>query len=197
MPPEPVHPTKVVNFFAGPGAGKSTTASGLFFAMKLAAQHKVELVTERAKELTYDKAWELLKNQQVVTSEQDLRQRRLLGQVDYVITDSPLLLGCVYGAGVWAREDMQAQWWNLFNSYDNVNIYVERAKAYQPYGRSQDEDEARLMDRRLRKLTEGIIDLYVPGDEYAPARVMQFLGLDLPPMFQTHLDARLDAQRAA
>lgn len=183
----PERPTKVINFFGGPGSGKSTTAAGVFYGMKVTAQHPVELVTEHAKELTYDKAWDLLKNQQKVTSEQDLRQRRLLGQVDYVVTDSPLLLGCVYGAGAWAEDWAHQQWWNLFHSYDNINVFVERAKPYQPYGRSQDEDEARIMDRRLRKLTEDIIDFYVPGDDLAPARVMQFLGLKLPTMFERHL----------
>ena len=36
---------KVINLFAGPGAGKSTTAAGLFHLMKIAGMN-VELVTE-------------------------------------------------------------------------------------------------------------------------------------------------------
>ena len=188
---------KVINFVGGPGSGKSTTAAGVFFGMKVTAQHPVELVTEHAKELTYAEAWKALENQQAVTSEQDRRQRRLQGHVDYVITDSPLFLGCVYGRGLWAEEHMHQQWWNLFHSYDNVTIFVERVKPYQGYGRSQTEDEARVMDRRLRRLTDGIVDFYVPGDEFAPARVMQFLGLKLPPMMQDHLDAHLETLRVS
>ena len=178
---------KVVNFWGGPGSGKSTTASGVFFGMKVTAEHPVEMVTEFAKELTYDENWKTLSNQQLVTSEQDQRLRRLIGHVDYAITDSPLLLGCVYGADLWALDEMQEQWWKLFKTYDNINIFVERVKPYQPYGRSQDEDQARILDRRLRKLTEGIIDYYVPGDELAPARIMQFLGLKLPDVFEDQL----------
>lgn len=187
---------KVVNFVGGPGSGKSTTAAGVFFGMKVTAQHPVELVTERAKELTYDQAWPLLANQQAVTSEQDQRQRRLQGHVDYCITDSPLFLGCVYGSGVWAEDHMKQQWWNLFNSYDNITVYIERVKPYQPYGRSQSEDEARIMDRRLKKLTEGIVDFYVPGDEYAPAVIMGLLGLELPEVFKQQLAQRDQIGRA-
>ena len=99
---------KVINFVGGPGSGKSTTAAGVFFGMKVTAQHPVELVTEHAKELTYAEAWKALENQQAVTSEQDQRQRRLQGHVDYVITDSPLFLGCVYGRGLWAEEHMHS-----------------------------------------------------------------------------------------
>jgi len=40
--------TKVINLFAGPGAGKSTTAAGLFAEMKR-ANVDVELVTEYVK----------------------------------------------------------------------------------------------------------------------------------------------------
>ncbi len=38
--------------FGGPGTGKSTSAAGLFFKMKL-AQMEVELVTEYAKDLVW------------------------------------------------------------------------------------------------------------------------------------------------
>ena len=43
---------KVINLFAGPGIGKSTTAAGVFWKMKTLG-FKVELVTEFAKSLVY------------------------------------------------------------------------------------------------------------------------------------------------
>lgn len=59
----------VINLIGGPGAGKSTTAAGLFFLMKCAGL-KVELVTEFAKELSYDENWADLKKQLYVLAEQ-------------------------------------------------------------------------------------------------------------------------------
>ena len=44
---------RVVNLFAGPGSGKSTTASGLFHLLKL-DNKKTELVTEYAKDAIYE-----------------------------------------------------------------------------------------------------------------------------------------------
>ncbi len=44
---------KVINLWAGPGAGKSTTAAGLFNLMKIRG-YNVELVTEFAKEMVYE-----------------------------------------------------------------------------------------------------------------------------------------------
>lgn len=89
----------VINLIGGPGAGKSTTAAGVFFLLKL-LNVRCELVTEFAKELTYDENWSDLKRQLYVTAEQERRQRRLVDKVDFIVTDSPLLLG------VFARETL-------------------------------------------------------------------------------------------
>jgi ATP:corrinoid adenosyltransferase len=52
---------KVINLWAGPGAGKSTTASGLFYLMKT-ADMQVELVTEYAKDMTWEGRHEVLQD---------------------------------------------------------------------------------------------------------------------------------------
>ena len=44
----------IINIFGGPGVGKSTVAADLFVIMKKEG-YSVELVTEYAKELTYEK----------------------------------------------------------------------------------------------------------------------------------------------
>ena len=52
---------KVINLFAGPGTGKSTTAAGLFYKMK-SKGYMVELVTEFAKDLVYQESFFRLKD---------------------------------------------------------------------------------------------------------------------------------------
>jgi hypothetical protein len=116
---------KVINLWAGPGAGKSTTAAGLFFLMKLTGR-RVELVTEYAKEVVYDQDPTRIKNQLLILAKQDERLRRLQGQVDYVITDSPLPATWVY-----AKPPFQDPWFHktvnaVFRTYDNFNILVSR-----------------------------------------------------------------------
>lgn len=156
---------KVINLFAGPGAGKSTTAAGLFFLMK-SRGHKVELVTEYAKELTYEKDWGRLGEQLVVTAEQYYRQARLKGQVDWVITDTPILLGAIYGSRHWEREAAKA----AFNEFDNLSFVINRVKPYQPYGRRQSEASARHIDSTTKELLKelGVEATDVDGDETAP-----------------------------
>ena len=87
--------TKVVNFFAPPGSGKSTTAAGTFFKMKLLGLN-VELVTEFAKDMCWAGRHQEMYNQVYIISKQFHKMYRLIGQVDYIITDSPLLLGLIY-----------------------------------------------------------------------------------------------------
>ncbi|AXQ69166.1 thymidylate kinase [Caulobacter phage CcrBL9] len=167
---------KVVNLYGGPGAGKSTTRAGLFYKMKM-AQLVVEETPEYAKDLTYEKNWTALTNQWLVIGEQNHRLNRLRGQVDYAVTDSPLPLGLMFATPAFQTEWFTDAVWGLYDTYDNVNIFIERAKPYQKFGRNQSEDEARLIDRKLRHLMRDRIDLYVPGDENASDRIMGFLGL--------------------
>lgn len=141
---------------------------------------KAELVTEFAKELVYSENHTDLNNQLLILAEQDRRMRRLVGEVDYIITDSPLLLTTVYNRegtyeGEWFTEAARA----LHRSYVNANFFILREKPYQQYGRSQTEDEAReydlIIDQALRAVGRGT--KYVPGNEKAPDAILGHLGL--------------------
>jgi hypothetical protein len=168
--------TKVINLVGGPGVGKSSTAAGLFFLMKCAGI-RCELVTEFAKELTYDKNWTDLKRQLYVTAEQERRQRRLLGNVDFIVTDSPLLLGAAYISDERERQAVEWSARTLWDNYDNINFSLIRVKPYMRYGRSQTEQEARAMDHKLISdvFKDEVIEAFVPGDETAPQVIFDVL----------------------
>ena len=162
---------KVINLFGGPGSGKSTTAAAAFAMMKNMGL-RVELVTEYAKDLTYEKGD--LTNQLSILGEQDRRLRRLLGQVDYVVTDSPLLLGLMYASGSFSAPWFTSAALGAFGSYDNVNFLLRRVKPYATYGRGQTEDEAKVIDERTRCLLVGIGYPFetVDGDEFAASTII-------------------------
>ena len=165
---------KVINFFAGPGAGKSTTAAGLFFLMKTAG-YRVELVTEYAKDLTYERSLGVMQNQLALLGEQDRRLQRLVGTVDVAITDSPLLMGLVY-----AKDRYTAPWFRTavegaFDSYDNFNVFVHAVKPYQPWGRRQSEESARALDGPILELLAGRPRTRVSGNEDAPQILFDLL----------------------
>lgn len=142
--------TKVINLFAGPGAGKSTTAAGLFYQMKKRGL-SVELVTEYAKDRVYEEHSSIFSDQIYLTAKQNRRQSRLVGKVDYIITDSPLLLGQYYVC----KEDKEHIRWItewLFDKYDNVNVFIKRTKPYDTKGRNENYEQALEADIGIKNI---------------------------------------------
>lgn len=142
---------KVVSLWAGPGAGKSTLAASLFAEMKR-LRYRVELVTEVAKDLTYEKSWKRLGNQLQVLSKQNFRLERLRESVEWAITDSPLPLSLIY-CPEQDREWLDPLVSRLWNSYENYPFVLQRTAApYQEFGRSQNLGEAKAIDALVHDL---------------------------------------------
>ena len=139
--------TKVINLFAGPGAGKSTTAAEVFVALKKKGI-KVELVREFAKELEYRGTLDIT-DQSEISHVQYIRQSSPLRQVEYIITDGPLILGNIYGGNNWS-EDERERLLDNFGSFNNINYFIQRTKEYEDYGRSQTKAESLVLDSRIQ-----------------------------------------------
>lgn len=144
---------KVISLWAGPGAGKSTTAASLFAEMKR-LRYQVELVTEVAKDLTYEQSWKRLGNQLQVLSKQNFRLERLRDSVEWAITDSPLPLSLIYCPEQdkeWLAPLVQRLW----DSYDNYPFVLQRTAApYQEFGRNQNLVQAKEIDTLVHALAE-------------------------------------------
>lgn len=165
---------KCINIFAGPGAGKSTTAAGLFWMMKCEG-YKVELVREYIKDAVYEKR-NLFDDQMYIFAKQNRRQHILRNEVDWIITDSPLLLSAVY-----APENYYPAFSELclqtFESYDNYNFLLTRVKPYVNLGRGQTEKEARGIDERVMLFMKAhYIDFArLDGDKDAPGEILKLI----------------------
>jgi hypothetical protein len=157
----------VVNLFGGPGCGKSTTAAGLFYKMKL-KNHRVELVQEYAKDLTWEKRYGALENQAYVFAKQLQRLYRLDGQVDIAITDSPLLLSLMYTPADYPFS-FRPFVIDMISRYNNVNYMLTRVKPYQQYGRNQTEEEAKIIDYKTIDCLDAVNMRFriIKGDETA------------------------------
>ena len=144
--------TRIVNLFAGPGAGKSTLAAGLFHKLKSEGV-RAELVTEFAKDLTWGERFGEISNPVYVAGCQWERFRRLIGKVDWIVTDSPILLASAY---VTAPEDALLCRYiaELHERIPSHNFLVERHKEFVPEGRNQTEEEARGLDTRIHRLLQ-------------------------------------------
>lgn len=159
----------VINLFGGPGAGKSTTAAGLFYLMKL-ENIKCELVTEYAKELVYEDR--NLEDGILIFAQQQRRMKRLIGKVDYIITDSPLIMSEVYQLAL--PESFHRLVRYTFNSFSNINVKINRVKPYQAYGRVQTEERARTLDLEINHIL-GKPELVVDGDNKAPKTILDYI----------------------
>lgn len=168
--------TTVVNLYAGPGAGKSTTAAGLFHQLKLAGT-RCELITEFAKDAVWEGREHILHNQVYVFAKQHKRLNDVIDKVDVAITDSPLLLSMYYADNP-ALHDLVL---HERAKHDNVDVFIERDKPYDPKGRVQSEDEARLIDDEMLDILDEHAGEYhhVKGNESAPRKIRHILGIRL------------------
>lgn len=143
----------IVNLFAGPGAGKSTTAALVFGQLKLRG-FSVELVTEVAKDLTWEGAYNRRAFAPLLLAEQAWRIARVVNQVDVVVTDSPLLMQLAYADHYAGFEALAMDLHRRFG--DDLNYVIERTPSH-PYvrcGRTETEEEARLLDERICRLLD-------------------------------------------
>lgn len=141
--------TLVVNFFGGPGVGKSTIAAQTFSHLKWLGIN-CEVATEFAKDLVWEERYRTLDDQIYLFGKQYHRIFRLNGQVEVVLTDSPLLFASIYDTS--QNPYFRALVFNLFDSFHNLNFLLQREKPYMTAGRLQTEGEAIEKDRQIRNM---------------------------------------------
>lgn len=135
-------------------------SGGLFNKLKT-VDYNVEYVQEFAKTLTWEKNHIALSHQFYVSAVQDYTQNMLVGQVDAVITDSPILLGLLYYKE--DNEKIKNHFTRLilerFYAQNNINFFVKRVKKYNKSGRNQTESEAKVIDNKIKEL---MADNHIP-----------------------------------
>lgn len=146
--------TLVVNAYAGPGAGKTTASLATVAELKKMG-YVAEYVSEYAKELVYENPAMLdgsMQNQFALLTEQLRRMDRLIGKVDIIVTDSPILLNLIYGKDL--PDEYKKMVPDLYKQYDNFNFFVKRGDAFEQNGRMQDLTESIQKDEEIRKLLD-------------------------------------------
>lgn len=142
---------KVINLFGGPNSGKSVLACDLFTFMKK-NNYNVELITEYAKDLTWEKRQNvLLEDQLYIFAKQHRKLLRIIDNVEYAICDSPLLLSGIYynsEHNIYSKETFIKLLLDTFDYYPNLNFYLTRNLDFKYFteGRNQVLDEAIVID---------------------------------------------------
>jgi hypothetical protein len=157
-----------LNFYSGPGTGKTTTSSDVFAKLKNRVIHggmdiQVELVQEYIKNWAWEGRKPIGFDQVYVCAKQMRREEiPLRNGVDLIVTDSPLLMQCAY-----ARKYNVPCWEHLVGAveefekvYPSFHIFLERGdRPYVAKGRFQTTEEAKQMDEYIK----GMLTLYVPS----------------------------------
>ena len=173
--------TIIVNLFGAPGAGKSTGAAYIFSKIKMAGVN-AELVTEFAKDKVWEESKEVFNNQIYIFGKQSFKISRVMNKVDVIITDSPIILSSFYNSDETIQEELDALVMKTFNSYNNMNYFIERVKPYQEKGRFQTEKESdQIADEVSTLLDEKEVDYEViagdtEGYDYIVKQILHKLG---------------------
>jgi len=143
-----------INFFSGPGAGKSVVAAKTFVELKTKG-FNVELVHEYIKTWAYQKLVPKSFDQYYIFGKQLHSEDVLLSNgVQHIVSDSPLFMqlsyiqrsGNNYLPLLEAAQEFESK-------YPSVNIFLDRSGLpYQSIGRYENEIQASDMDDRIKSI---------------------------------------------
>ena len=146
---------KIINLFAAPGVGKTTTGQILAGLLSLKG-YKVQYIPEFAKFATLSKNEAALSDQIYMFSKQENRLSVLKNtEVDFVIMDGPLPIALLYTPDNYFKSYFDLVW-EVFNSYNNINYRLLRNNSlqYDKFGRKESEEESKILDTRLKELLD-------------------------------------------
>lgn len=139
---------RVINLYGAPSAGKSTAMLGLTYKMKMMGL-SVENTPEFFKEMIYEEsASDNFGGQLYVLGEQNRRLARLKSKCDFAVTDCPLPLIGYYTPEKYI-EGFKDFMENLYNSYDNINYFIERDHIFEKERRVHNEEESIEISKKL------------------------------------------------
>jgi len=153
--------TKIINLFGGPGSGKSTITSGLFYELK-----KRNISCDNPYEFPKQVAWEdnksQITDQLYIFANQHRGIVRSYGKVDFIILDSPILLSLAYKDGYdkgypasLYGESFDKMVFDVYNQYTNINFLLNRDdKKYQTDGRFQSQTESSMFHNRIKNILD-------------------------------------------
>lgn len=150
---------KIICLYGGPGSGKSTAAAGVFHQLK--SQHfDCELNREYIKDWVWE-GREVRPGDQTYIFAKSARKERVFIQqgLDFIITDSPLILTHFYGL----KYDQFERDYNTsrvmlehhhgfckHHDYSVEHYFINRTKPFNQNGRNENEEQAKEIDAELR-----------------------------------------------
>lgn len=177
---------RIIALYGGPGCGKSTICAGLFYKLKLMG-YECEMNREYIKDWIFQNKQPIHGDQSYFFAKMSRKERiYMANNLDFIITDSPLILTHFYGL----RYDKFEQLFNTSlsmlknhhsickeNGYKVDHFLLKRVKPYSALGRLQTEEEAKLIDLEIEEMLKsfGIKYTEVDGDEGAVDSIINIM----------------------
>lgn len=155
----------VIEFLAGPSAGKTTNATTLFSMLKRDGLPNVDFVREYAQQWIHTGCAHKLSSQITVVAHEYERLRCMKEQgCKVLITDASLLLTKVYGAKEVYQEALSGVIDAIRTEFTFKTVYIKRVKPFVEYGRIHNETQSLEIDQQIINIC-GPFDAEVTGDD--------------------------------
>lgn len=174
---------RIICLHGGPGCGKSTTAAGLFYQLKLDG-YNCEMNREYIKDWVWEGRNPADGDQSYFFAKMSRKERIYMAQnMDFIITDGPLILTHFYGI----KYDRFEQKFNTSismlqnhhaickeNGYKTDHFYLKRTKPYSASGRYQSEEQAQSCDIEMEEMLKEFNISYktVCADRFCVSRII-------------------------
>lgn len=174
-------PSTLVNFLGAPGVGKSTSSAYIYSRLK-SIPINCEEVKEYIKLWTYDGRKNDDYSQIYIMAQQIRAESLLLNKVEYICTDSPVLLSMYYSrfSPPVLRDNINSMvkaYYKQLNldGHKVVNIFLNRSKPYLAVGRWQTAEESDIMHNEIyNMLTDLDVDFYMYDTDRESLDVLYF-----------------------
>ncbi len=175
--PKPATRTTVINVFGGPGIGKSTTAALIFQCLKEKGK-SVEMSPEFIKKWVWNGIQPKFLDYHYIFANQSKSEYDLFGKVEYIVTDSPVLLSVYYAHPEKMVGDSVSKMYEAYKrmceeeKVSTINIMLKRldssqTNAFDEDGRFHNEEQSKQIDKDLIELLN---DQNVQYDIISPSK---------------------------
>lgn len=156
--------TVLINLFGSSSAGKSSLMADLFNTLKLMG-YTVEMCPEIIKQWAWDGIYPNKYDQYFLMGQEIKQQSRLLGKVDFAISDSPVMQNSFYnwylnGVDNLYQPSKDYNHMVMADGHTIVNYFLYRNKPFESKGRYQTAEES-------DKIAEALYD-YLEDRSYTP-----------------------------
>jgi nicotinamide riboside kinase len=170
--------TLLINLYGSSSAGKSSLMADLFNSLKGAGE-TVEMCPEIIKQWAWDGIRPNRYDQYYLMGQEIKQQSRLLGKVDYVISDSPVLQNSFYNYYINGEDNLYVPSMDYLRMVNEdghgvLDCMLYRNKPYETKGRYQTVEESDRIATALTKyLKEREIQYYlIDGKDHERAEII-------------------------